>query len=82
MSCSVGHRLSLDLALLWLWCRWAAAPLIQSLAWELSYAMSVALKRKKQKTKQKEKGFVVSPSLSQALGSSGVSRTVVPESHL
>ena len=32
-----------DLALLWLWCRPAAAALIQPLAWELPYAMGVAL---------------------------------------
>ena len=32
--CSVGHRHGLDLALLWLWCRLAAAALIQPLAWE------------------------------------------------
>ena len=49
MSCVVGHRDSLDLALLWLWCRTAATALIQPLAWELPYAMGVALKRKKKK---------------------------------
>ena len=32
MSCGVGHRLGLDLVLLWLWCRLAAAALIQLLA--------------------------------------------------
>ena len=36
-----------DLALLWLWCRLAAAGPIQSLAWEPPYAIGVALKRKK-----------------------------------
>ena len=44
MNCGV------DLALLWLWCRLAAAPLIRPLAWELPYAMGVALKRPKKKT--------------------------------
>ena len=34
----------LNLALLWLWCRLAAAALIQPLAWELPCATSVALK--------------------------------------
>ena len=29
MSCGVGHRLGSDPALLWLWCRQAAAALIQ-----------------------------------------------------
>ena len=43
MSCGVGHRRGSDLALLWLWCRLAAAALIQSLAWELPCAV---LKRK------------------------------------
>ena len=46
-KCSVGHRRSSDLALLWLWCRSAAAALIQPLAWELPYATGVILKRKK-----------------------------------
>ena len=32
--------------LLWLWCRLAAAALIQILAWELPYAMGVALEIK------------------------------------
>ena len=40
----MGPRGSLDLALLWLWCRPAAAALIQPLAWELPYAVSAALK--------------------------------------
>ena len=30
---------------LWLWCRLAAVTLIQPLAWELPYAVSMALKR-------------------------------------
>ena len=45
MSCDVGHRCGSDLALLW--CRLAAAALIQPLAWELPCAPGVALKRKK-----------------------------------
>jgi len=47
MSCGVGHRHGLDSSLLWLWCRPAAATLIQPLAWELPYAAGVALKKKK-----------------------------------
>ena len=40
------------MALLWQWCRLAAAAPIRPLAWELPYAMGVALKSKKQnKTK-------------------------------
>ena len=45
MSCDVGHTCGLDPALLWLWCRMAAAALIRPLAWELPYATSAALKR-------------------------------------
>ena len=48
MSCGAGHRLGLDLALLWLWHRPAATAPIQLLAWELPYATGVALKRPKQ----------------------------------
>ena len=44
VSCGVGCRHSLDPALLWLWHRLAAAAPIQPLAWELSYAPSMALK--------------------------------------
>ena len=51
MSCGVGHRCSLDLALVWLWHRPAVAAPIQPLAWELPYAMDEALKRKKKKSK-------------------------------
>ena len=47
MSCGVGHRRGLDLALLWLWLRLAAVALIRSLAWEPPYAMGAALKKKK-----------------------------------
>ena len=52
MSCGVGHRCSLDLALLWLWRRLAATGPIRPLAWEPLYATDVALKR--QKTKKKK----------------------------
>ena len=38
-----------DPALLWLWCRPAAAVPIQPLAWELPCATVVALKRKNKK---------------------------------
>ena len=49
VSCGVGHRLSLDLALLWLWCRPVAPALVQPLAWEPPYAAGLALKRRKKK---------------------------------
>ena len=48
MSCGIGHRYGLDLNLLRLWCRLAAAALIQPLAWEPPYVMGVALKNRKQ----------------------------------
>ena len=58
LSCSVGHRHSSDLALLWLWCRAEATALILPLAWELQYAVDEALKKKKKKKVQRvsEKG--------------------------
>ena len=40
----MGRRRGSDLALLWLWCRLAAAALIGPLAWEPPYAAGVALK--------------------------------------
>ena len=45
LNCGISQKCALDLMLLW--DRLAAAAPIQSLAWELPYAMSVALKRKK-----------------------------------
>ena len=38
-----------EFALLWLWCRLAAAALIHPLAWEIPYAVGAALKRQKKK---------------------------------
>ena len=49
MSCGVGHRCSLDPALLWLWYRPAAMVLIGPLAWEPPYATGAAGKRPKKK---------------------------------
>ena len=49
MSCGVGCRRGSNLALLWLWCRLAAATLIRALAWEPPCAVSAALKRQKKK---------------------------------
>ena len=53
MTCCVGCRHGLDLALLWLWCRLAAVTLIRSLALEPPYAMGTALKSKKKRKKKK-----------------------------
>ena len=54
MSCGVGPRHGLYLALLWLWLwhRPAATGLIRPLAWEPPYATGVALKRRKTKKKE------------------------------
>ena len=53
MSCGVGHRRGLDLALLWLWGRLVATAPIEPMAWEPLYATGVALgKKKKKKTKR------------------------------
>ena len=54
MSCGVGLRCSLDLALLWLWCRPAATAVIRPLASAPLYAEGVALKRPKKENKEKE----------------------------
>ena len=51
MSCGVGRRCGLDVALLWLWRRPVATALIWPLAWEPPYAAGVALKRHKDKKK-------------------------------
>ena len=48
----VGHRRSLDLALLWLWCRPAATVPIGSLAQEPLCASGMALKKKKKRPKK------------------------------
>ena len=51
MSCGVGHRRGLDLALWWLWHRLAARAPIRTLAWEPTYVAGAALKRQKEKKK-------------------------------
>ena len=50
MSCNVGRRFGLDLALLWR--RMAAAALIGPLASELPHATGMALKKKKKEKKE------------------------------
>ena len=47
----------LDPALLWLWCRPAAAAPIRPLAWEFPYATDVALKKKKERERELEGGL-------------------------
>ena len=51
MSCGVGFRRGLYLALLWLWYRPVATALIRPLAWEPPYAVGLALKRQNKQTK-------------------------------
>ena len=49
LGCGVGRTCGLDPALLWLWCRPTAAAPIGPLAWELPCAVTVALKKAKEK---------------------------------
>ena len=53
MSCGIGRRHGLDLALLWLQPRPAATAPIRPLAWELPCAAGTALKRTKDKRQKK-----------------------------
>ena len=53
VSCSVGRRRDSDPTLLWLWQRPATVASILPLAWELPYAVSVALKNKQQNQNKK-----------------------------
>ena len=55
VRCGVDHRLSWDLARLWLWRRPAAVAPISPLAWELPNAEGAALKKKKKKKNPKTK---------------------------
>ena len=55
VSCGVGHRHGLNLALLWLWHRLAVTAPIQPLAWEPPYAVGAALKKKKRQNTKKKK---------------------------
>jgi len=51
VSCGASRRHGLNLALLWLWYRPAAAAPIQPLAWEPPHAAGTALKRPKKEKK-------------------------------
>ena len=53
VSYGVGRRRGLDLALLWLWWRPAAAAPVWSLAQELPYAADVVLKKKRERERIK-----------------------------
>ena len=54
VNCGVGYRCGSDPTLLWQWLRPEAVAQIQLLAWELSYAVGAALKKKKKKRKKKQ----------------------------
>ena len=51
----VGHRHSLNPALLWLWSRLAAAAPMQPLAWESPSTVGAVLKSKKKGKKEKKR---------------------------
>ena len=55
VSYGVGHRCGSNSALLWPWCRPAAAAPIQPLLWKLPCATGVALKSKNKNKTQKQK---------------------------
>ena len=57
MSYCVGGGCSLDLTLLWLWHRPAAAATVPPLALEPSYAAGVAIKKKKKKNMGRKQIF-------------------------
>ena len=56
MSSGVGHKRSLDPALLWLWCRPVAAAPIHPLAWKPPNAKGAAKEREERPKKKKKKG--------------------------
>jgi len=54
MSCGVGHRCSLDPALLWLWCR----PAVVALTWPLGTSTCRKWGSEKQKKKKKRSPYM------------------------
>ena len=67
VSCGLGRRCGSDPALLWLWRRLAAVAPIRPRAWELPYAVGVALNSKKKLKNKKIEAHQASPSLYTAL---------------
>ena len=76
MSCGEGRRRGSDPALLWLWCRLAAAAPIRPLAWEPPYAMGAALE--KAKKKKKKEGVLASNNLHVNPGSATTEQVIEP----
>ena len=48
----LGSDVAMTVVLPWLWYKLAVAALIQPLAWELTYAIGAAIKKKKKKEKK------------------------------
>ena len=59
MSCGVGHRRSLDPALLWQWCRPAATAPVRPLAWESPNATGAAIEKTNKQTKKTPEKVIV-----------------------
>ena len=80
MSCGVGHRCSLDPALLWLWHRWAATPPIRPLGWELPYAKGLALKKQEKKKEMENRDeMIMKINFTDQFKRSNIWRMKVPE---
>ena len=71
MGCGIGRRHGLYPALLWLWCSPAATAPIQTLAWKLPYAASMALKSTDTHVRERDnvyKIFSTNPNIVNASG--------------
>ena len=68
LSCDVGCRHGSDPEFLLLWYRLADAAPVQPLAWELPYAMAVALKKAKQNKKKRNDHYRILPNLLPTIG--------------
>jgi len=75
----LGHRLSSDPELLWLWCRLAATALIRSLARERAYTTGTALKRQKKKKRSSQARSLIGAA---ATGLRHSHSNAISESHL
>ena len=67
MNCGVGCRRSLDLVLLWLWCRPVAPAPNRPLVWEPPCASGAALKRQEKKLKSVKRKMTAGYQISQSL---------------